>query len=120
MQRILAIVAAAFGVATLVAGGRVLSGADPGYVVFRPLLVFNTAMGAAYVAAGIVTWCSVARGRVAAAAIFLLNLLVLGWIVYLYSAGGAVAADSLRAMVFRTGIWLVLVLALGAMARRKR
>jgi hypothetical protein len=98
----------------------VLAGADPGYVVFRPLLVFNTAMGAAYVAAGIVTWRSVVRGRVAAAAIVLLNLLVLGWIVYLYSAGSAVAADSVRAMVLRTGIWLALVLALGATARRGR
>ena len=120
MQTILDIVAAAFGLVTLVAGGRVLAGADPGYVVFGPLLVFNTAMGAAYVAAGIVTWRSVARGRVVAAAIFLLNLLVLGWIGYLYWAGGAVAADSVRAMVFRTGIWLALALALGAMARRRR
>lgn len=34
-----------FGAATLVAGGRVLLGADPGYEVFRPLLVYNTAMG---------------------------------------------------------------------------
>ena len=45
-----------FGVATLFAGSRVLLGSDPGYEVFRPLLIYNTAMGAAYLAAGITVW----------------------------------------------------------------
>ena len=111
-QRILGFVAVAFGLATIVAGGRVLGGADPGYVVFRPLLLFNTAMGGVYVAAGIVALRSLARGKRAAAGIFLLNLLVLGIIGYLYVAGSAVAIDSIRAMTFRTGVWLVLFLGL--------
>ncbi len=50
----LAAVAVLFGIATVVAGTRVLSGSDPGYLVFRPLLIFNTAMGVAYLAAGVV------------------------------------------------------------------
>lgn len=103
-----AAVAMLFGVATLFAGTRVLLGADPGYVVFRPLLIYNTTMGVAYVIAGVMIWRRLARGRYAAGAIFLLNLLVLAGIVALYRSGGAVAVDSLRAMTFRTVVWLVL------------
>ena len=77
LQGIVAAVAVLFGVATLFAGGRVLLGSDPGYEVFRPLLIYNTAMGLAYLAAGIAVWRSVNAGRNAAGAIFLLNLLVL-------------------------------------------
>ena len=117
MSRILGFVAVAFGLATIVAGGRVLGGADPGYVVFRPLLLFNTAMGGVYVAAGIVALRSLASGKLAAAGIFLLNLLVLGIIGYLYVAGSAVAIDSIRAMTFRTGVWLVLFLGLAWLDR---
>ena len=40
----------------LVAGGRVLLGGDPGYVVYLPLLVFNTAMGVAYLFTGVRAW----------------------------------------------------------------
>jgi hypothetical protein len=116
-QRILTFVAAAFGLATVVSGWRVLAGADPGYVVFRPLVIFNTAMGVAYLAAGIIMLRSLERGKFAAATIFLLNLLVLGAIGYLYAAAGAVAIDSIRAMTFRTGVWLVLFLALAWLSR---
>ncbi|MDT8388664.1 MAG: hypothetical protein RQ736_14255 [Thiogranum sp.] len=117
-RKILAFVAAAFGVLTVVAGGRVLAGADPGYIVFRPLLIFNTAMGAAYLAAAIVMLRSLEGGNLAAAAIFLLNLLVLGAIGYLYATGGAVAIDSVRAMTLRTGVWLFLFLGLVWLGRR--
>lgn len=54
----LALVAALFGLATIIAGARVLAGSDPGYIVFRPLLLYNTAMGFAYVAAGVIAWMS--------------------------------------------------------------
>lgn len=111
-RRLLAIVAIVFGLATVVAGMRVLGGADPGYVVFRPLLIFNTAMGVVYVATGIIMLLSLGKGMFAAAAVFILNLLVLGAISYLYLTGDGVAVDSLGAMTFRTGVWLVLFLGL--------
>ena len=120
IQGILALVAVLFGMATIAAGGRVLMGADPGYVVFRPLLIFNTAMGVAYVATGILAWRSADRGSHAAAAIFLLNLCVLGAIAYLYTTGGGVAVDSVRAMILRTVVWLVLFLGLAWLSRRAR
>lgn len=112
-------IAVLFGVVTLFAGGRVLLGSDPGYEVFRPLLVYNTAMGVAYLAAGIAIWRSVNAGRYAAGAIFLLNLLVLVGIVVLYRSGGAVAVDSLRAMTLRTVVWLALFIAASWLARSR-
>jgi hypothetical protein len=117
VQTIVAAVAALFGVATLFAGGRVLLGSDPGYEVFRPLLMFNTAMGVAYLAAGVAVWRSVTVGRNATVAIFLLNLLVLVGILVIYGSGGAVAVDSLWAMILRTVVWLVLFLGASWLAR---
>lgn len=119
MQRTASVVAALFGIATIMAGGRVLTGwSEPGYVVFRPLLIYNTAMGVAYLVAGIAIWRSLHWGKCAAAAIFVFNLLVLGAIVLLYTAGSTVAIESLRAMTFRTAVWLGLFLGLAWISRR--
>lgn len=117
-QAILALAAAVFGLLTIIAGARVLVGFPPGYVVFRPLLIYNTAMGVAYVAAGVIAWRSVERGKYAALAIFVLNLLVLGTIGYLYKEGSSVAIESVRAMTFRTVVWLLLFLGLAWVDRQ--
>ncbi len=114
-----AAVAVLFGIATLFAGGRVLLGSDPGYVVFRPLLIYNTAMGAAYLAAGVAIWRGIDAGRYTAGAIFLLNLLVLAGILVVHHGGGAVAVDSLRAMTFRTVVWLILFVVVSWLARSR-
>lgn len=115
MQRfispIAAIIAALFGILTLFAGSRVLLGADPGYKVFRPLLLYNTTMGAAYLATGIAIWRNLRWSKFATGLIFSLNLLVLVSIVLLYSTHAAVAVESLQAMTFRTTVWLVLFVA---------
>ena len=108
MQNILAFVAVVFGLVTIVSGSRVLLGADPGYIVFRPLLLFNTAMGLIYVGAGVAAWRNVARGRTMAGAIFALNLVVLAATATLYSSGDSVAIESVRAMTLRTVVWLAL------------
>jgi hypothetical protein len=120
VQNILASIAAVFGLVTIVAGTRVLLGADPGYIVFQPLLIYNTAMGVAYIGAGLLAWRNARQGQFAAAAIFLLNGLVLAAIAYLYVSQGPVAVDSLRAMILRTGVWSVLFLGLVWVARRSR
>jgi hypothetical protein len=112
VQIVLAVVALVFGVVTIVAGGRVLVGADPGYVVFMPLLIYNTCMGVAYVGAGVIAWRNPKQGGYAAGGIFVVNLLVLGVIGALYATGGAVALESIRAMTLRTVVWLVLFLGL--------
>lgn len=120
VQYLVASVAVLFGIMTLFAGGRVLRGADPGYVVFRPLLLYNTAMGAAYVVAGAAIGLDLTWGKWASGVIFLLNLLVLGGILVVYGSGGAVAVESLGAMTFRTLVWLVIFLAASRLARSTR
>jgi hypothetical protein len=118
VQGVLALVAVLIGLVTIIAGARVIAGAHPGYIVFWPLLIYNTAMGIAYVAAGVIAWRNLERGKYAAAAIFVLNLLVLGTIGYLYAAGSSVAIESVRAMTLRTVVWLVLFLGLAWVGRR--
>jgi hypothetical protein len=117
-RRVLALVAIVFGVMTLIAGTRIFGGADPGYMVFRPLLIYNTAMGLAYVAAGVIAWRSAMKGKRVAAVIFLLNLLVLGGVAYLYQTGSGIAVQSVGAMTFRTVVWLLLYLGLVWVSRR--
>lgn len=119
VQMALALLAALFGLLTIFAGTRVLAGADPGYVVFRPLLIYNTAMGFIYVLAGFAIWRGLQPGLYAAAAVFLLNLLVLVAVVWLYAAGQGVAVDSVRAMTLRTGVWLAIFLGLFWLGRRR-
>ena len=77
-------------------------------------------MGIAYVAAGVIVWRNLNRGKYAAAAIFVLNFLATGIIVYLYAAGKAVAVDSLCAMILRTVVWLVLFLGVTWISHKKK
>lgn len=117
-QKALALVAVLFGVTTIFAGSRVLTGTDPGYVVFLPLLIYNTAMGFVYLGVGAIAWRSLNPGKNGAGAIFLLNLIVLAAISVVYTSGGAVAIDSLRAMTLRTVVWFVIFIGLWWLSRR--
>lgn len=119
LARVLAGIALVFGMATIAAGASVLLGRDAGYVVYRPLLIFNTAMGVVYVAAAVMIWREAARGRRAAAVILALNVAVFGLISYLYRTGGGVAIDSVRAMAFRSAVWLVIFGVLVWIGRRQ-
>jgi hypothetical protein len=101
-----------FGLVTLVTGVSVLAGRDPGYLVYRPLLVFNTVMGVVYVVAGVLAWRRARVAWMAAAGIAGANVLVLAYIAALHRAGGPTAPESVRAMLLRAGAWLVLTLAL--------
>ena len=107
-RNILVAVAVLFGLLTIFAGTRVLLGSNPGYIVFRPLLIFNVVMGIVYVAAGIIAWRNIKQGMYVAATIFVLNLIVLTAIFFLYTEGNSIAVDSLRAMSLRTVVWFVL------------
>ena len=111
-QRVVSAVAIIFGLATVLAGSRVLSGVDPGYVVFRPLLIYNVLMGMAYIAAGVAIWRGLRHGRFAAATILVLNVVVLFTVIVVFARSAAVAPDSVRAMIFRTAVWFVLLIVL--------
>ena len=120
MQKAVSLIAVMFGLATIITGTRVLTGSDPGYIVFLPLLLYNTVMGFIYILAGVTMWINLRRGKHAAAAIFILNIFVFGIIGYLYTEGSSVAIDSIYAMTFRTTVWFLLFLALTWLYRRKK
>lgn len=117
-QKALALLAVLFGAITIFAGFRVLTGTNPGYVVFVPLLIYNTVMGFIYVGVGAILWRNVDLGRTGALAIFVLNLIVLAAVGIAYTSGGEVAMDSLRAMTLRTVVWLVIFSGLWWLSRR--
>ena len=112
-------IALVFGVATVAAGASVLAGRDTGYVVYRPLLIFNTVMGVAYAAAAVLIWRDLVRGCLAATVILALNLAMLSFVVYLFRTSDVVAVDSVRAMVFRSAVWLVIFGVLVWISRRR-
>lgn len=104
-----AVVATVFGLITIWVGGTTLLGfSDPGYIIFLPLLIFNTTMGFAYTAAGYLIWRKLQTGIKAAKIVFFVNLSVLILIVIAYGLGTSVAVESLTAMSFRTAIWLII------------
>ncbi|MEZ4585490.1 MAG: hypothetical protein R2909_03705 [Gemmatimonadales bacterium] len=92
---------------SIVTGVRVLAGVDErGYPVFAPLVWFNVLMGFVYLLAATITWRDAVRGRAAAVAVAAANILVLGLVAGVRLAVGGVAAESVAAMVFRTGLWV--------------
>jgi hypothetical protein len=118
LQRATIAVGLLFGLLSVIAGGRVLLGSDPGYVAYTPLVIFNTLMGFAYVAAAVVILGSAERGRRAAGGIVLLNLVVFAHVLAGWTAGGPIAVDSVRAMAFRAAVWIGIFAALGSVVRR--
>ena len=118
LQRATIAVALLFGLLSIVAGGRVLLGADPGYVAYLPLVIFNFLMGFAYIAAAVVIRASVERGRRAARTIALLNLVVLALVAFGWVSGGPIAVESVHAMAFRAAMWIGIFAALVSGARR--
>ena len=103
----LAIIAFLFGLATIFSGFRVLlEVSDPGYMVFLPLLIFNTLMGFIYLIAAWFIWTNLGKGFKLSRLIAYLNLGVLIMIsALIMMSDNLIAIDSIYAMSFRTFIW---------------
>lgn len=117
-QKALGLLAVLFGAITIFAGLRVLTGTNPGYVVFQPLLIYNTVMGFVYIGVGTISWRSLDLGKSGAFSIFVLNFIVLITIGVLYTSGGTLAIDSLYAMTMRTVVWLAIFSGFWWLSRR--
>jgi len=118
-----ALLAGAFGIATLASGGRVLFGPDAARAAaghYVPFVVwFNFLAGFAYLAAaaGIATsrrWAGALSACIAAAT--LLVFLAFGAHVL---AGGAFEARTVAAMTLRSGIWTAIAVAVGRRPGRR-
>lgn len=113
LQRWSALIAGLFGIASVMAGGRILLGlGDAGYAVVKPVLVFNTTMGLVYLLAAILILRDVERGRLLAVVIAVVNVAVLLWIAARRAGGGVVATETLAAMTLRSVVWIGIAAAL--------
>jgi len=109
--KIIATVAALSGLLTIFAGTRALTGSsDPGYATFPALIIYNLALGTAAIIAGVVIWKKHRAGLFTSAAITASHIVVLLLLLTLFS--DVVASQSLNAMTFRVGLWLVILLLL--------
>lgn len=107
--RALAAFGVAFGAVSVVAGTRVITGVDhPDYVVLPWLVRYNVAAGVVGVIAGIGVWRGRPWGGTLASALAGAHLVVLLALVGLRVSGGAVAVDSLAAMLLRSLAWLTI------------
>jgi hypothetical protein len=106
--RVAAVIAVAFGAATIWSGGKVLFGsgaAAAGRIV--PFVVwFNFLAGFAYVAAGVGLWLKRVWAARLAAALAIATLLVFGAFVAHIAMGGPFEPRTVGAMTLRSFFWL--------------
>ena len=102
---IAAIVAAIFGLLTVVSGGRALfGGVDMGAVV-PFVLWFNFVAGFAYVLAGIGLWRGAGWAPILSLGIAVATAAVSAAFLWHVLSGGAWEARTMGAMILRTGVW---------------
>jgi hypothetical protein len=116
--RIVAVVAMAFGVLTVISGGRALfGGADMGHVV-PFVLWFNFVAGFAYVLAGIGLWVAQPWGKALALAILVATAAVFAAFFVHVARGGGYETRTVGAMIVRMGVWAVIALVAARALRR--
>lgn len=105
--RIAAILAFILGLLSIKEGGSVLLGlTTKAYIILPWLVWYNVVLGFASVITGIGLWMKRAWGVKFAATIVSLHGLVLMILVILYAFREAVAMFSIMAMIFRTLVWV--------------
>ncbi|HEX6048151.1 MAG TPA: hypothetical protein VFZ21_02745 [Gemmatimonadaceae bacterium] len=110
MTALLAVLA---GLATIIAGGRILLGlAEAGYVVVRPVLYFNLVMGVLYLVTAVLIVRRAPSARGLAAGVALANVVVLALAALARGNGGAVAGETVVAMLLRSALWIGIAAAL--------
>ncbi len=101
------ILALVIGIMAIVAGGRVLLGADPGYYVIKWLPLYNYTAGILAVFTAVLIWN---KSRFAAfASLGILGLHALVMLLLQTAYRSVVAPDSIKAMTLRLVVWMVIV-----------
>jgi len=108
LNRIAAFLAFAIGVMSVVAGWRAMQSWNPGYSVLGWLPVYNLIMGILTV---LIPAALIWREHRFAmpAAIGTISLHALVFLVLVTAFRGTVAVESVSAMLFRLGLWLVIL-----------
>lgn len=109
LPRIAGSLAVAFGVLTMVSGGRALFGSVDMGAVVPFVLWFNFLAGLAYVVAGLGLWQARGWAFPLSLAIFAATLLVFAGFGLHVARGGAYEARTVGAMTLRAGFWAAMV-----------
>ncbi len=118
LNKIAAFLAFMIGAMSVVSGWRAMQGWDPGYSVLGWLPVYNFGMGVLTVfIPSILIWRESRWASPTAIGFFGIHAVV--FLVLVTAFHGAVATESLLAMLFRLATW-VAILGLMFFARRKR
>ena len=105
-QIIALVLAGALGIMSIISGSMVLLGLrEVGYTVLIGLVIYNVALGALSVITAFLIWKNFLLSRKLISLILIFHALVLA---YLYFFSDTVAMESLKAMTFRVGVWLLI------------
>lgn len=118
MNKTASVLAFAIGVMSIIAGGLALRGWEPGYSVLPWLPAYNLIMGVLTLVPAVLIWTNHRYAMVAAIVMTGIHAIVLLLLLTVFR--DVVAIESIRAMLFRLLIWLVVIGLLYAQARKKR
>jgi hypothetical protein len=107
MNKIAAIFAFLVGAMSIVAGGKVLQGWEPGWLVLNWLPFYNFVMGMLSIIPAILIWKNSRHAMTSALAVFGMHALVLLLLLTVFRS--TTAAQSVLAMSFRLSTWLVIL-----------
>jgi hypothetical protein len=110
-DRVAAVMGTMVGLLTITEGGRVLFGLMvPDYTVLPWLVWYNVVMGVVSVAAGVGIWMQRSWSIDLGVNILAFHAIVFAGLVGMQKFGQPVAMVSIFAMMFRTFVWIIIVL----------
>ncbi len=119
ITQIIAVALAGFiGIMSIISGSLVLLGfREVGYTVLTGLVVYNVAVGALSVITAFLIWKNFMLSKKYIYLILIFHASVLS---YIYFFSETVAIESIKAMTFRVGIWLLIfILVLPGQSKNK-
>lgn len=110
-RKFVAIIALIFSALSLVEGTQVLFGfTQQDYFVYKPLLIYNVIMGLVGIVVSIIIWFNNKKVKMFTLTVSLLHLGVLILVVVNYLTTATIAFHSVKAMIVRTSIWVVIAI----------
>jgi len=109
-QKIASFLALLLGVISVFAGGKVLLGIDTkDYTIINWLVVYNVIFGFISIVAAYFIWKQKTQAKIIAFIILDMHFMVL---LYLKFMSTTAASESIKAMLFRVIVWVIIVLLL--------
>ncbi len=106
LKKIAAILALFIGVMSVFAGSKVLLGIDSkDHTVLTWLVSYNVILGVISIITAYFIWKEISKGKNLTLFILIMHFMIF---LYLKFFSDTVASDSIKAMIFRTGIWLLI------------